>query len=155
MNLDQKIPKISLEDLNKLVKGKRIFKFRPHLMLPKSYIGCIIGEKFHSISNALTTECFILICPERESYLKTILEIFPIQSGCAKGWNLSNIQFGVETLVKIGDPHKNRVTPIGIYEPPSGKYALLKVSEEIYFLWEVGLRGDRVNYINYIEPVSE
>ena len=70
MDVNQKIPKISLEDLNKLVKGKRIFKFRPHLMLPKSYIGCIIGEKFHSISNALTTECFILICPERESYLK-------------------------------------------------------------------------------------
>ena len=155
MKAKQKIPKISLEDLNKLAKGKKIFEFRPHLRLSKSYVPTfLIGEEFHSISNALTIEDFILICPERDSYLKTILEFFPINSDCAKWWELSKIQFGVETLVKIGDPHKNRVTPIGIYEHSiSEKYALLKVSEEISLLFKILFTNSEMVWL--IEPISE
>ena len=154
--MKKEIKKFTLADLEKLAEGKEIFGFRPYLEIQETNVqSLLIGRIYPSIEKACSLECHVVICPERESYAKTIIGFFPPDSCCAKRWELSYAQFGVETLVKIGDPLKNRVTPIGIYEPPSGKYALLKVSEEIYFLWEVGLRGDRVNYINYIEPVSE
>ena len=154
MNVNQKIPKISLEDLNKLAKGKKIFEFSPLLLeITKINVQSLIGKKYSSIVDACILESRMIICQERKSYQKTILEFFSPDSNCAKNWFISKIKWGIETLVKIGDPHKNRVTPIGIYEHFSGRYALLKVSEEISLLFKILFTNSEMVWL--IEPISE
>jgi len=157
MKAKQKIPEISLEDLNKLAKGKKIFEFSPLLLeITKINVQSLIGKKYSSIVDACILESRMIICQERKSYQKTILEFFSPDSNCAKNWFISKIKWGIETLVKIGDPHKNRVTPIGIYHHPLEKeYVLLNVSKEIHFLWEVWYDERELPYLKGLEPIKK
>ena len=154
--MKNKIKNFTLEELEELAKGKRIFAFNPNLKIHEANVRSLIGKKCPSIIDACITESWIIICPERKSYAKTILGFFPPDSDCAGDWYISKIGWGVETLVKIGDPHKNKVTPIGILNFRDEElYVILKVSEEIYLLWRVWSCNEECVQLYPINPITE
>ncbi|HIH51979.1 MAG TPA: hypothetical protein HA284_00375 [Nanoarchaeota archaeon] len=153
--MKKKIKEFTLEELEELTKGKRIFELKAYSKVFET-VQDPIGTEYPSIENACLLNSSLVISPRRDSYAKTILGFFPEESGCAKEWELSSMQFGVETLVKIGDPHKNKVTPLGIYMySRNEKYILLKVSEEVYLLWGSWIEEDGLSYLGLIEPINE
>jgi len=152
--MKKKIKEFTLEELEELAKGKKIFGFRADRFIDKAP-GLLIGKKYSSIQKGCSIEISILISPERDSYKKTIIDFFPEESGCAGEWFIPKIKWGVETLVKIGDPHKQKVTPLGIFNLKDKSYVLLKVSKEIHLLFEVSFGNKRGGRLYFIEQIKK
>ena len=153
--MKKKIKEFTLEELEELAKGKKIFGFIADLFIDKETSGLLIGKKYPSIQKGCSMESSILISPERDSYKKTIIDFFPEESGCAGEWFIPKIKWGVETLVKIGDPHKQKVTPLGIFNLKDKSYVLLKVSKEIHLLFEVSFGSKRGGRLYFIEQIKK